>query len=179
MKNLTKIKLIRSVIASKDYSDKDKLRLIKNLIDETLPSITSPETSQFLNDTKKEVGGSQINQADQLINKLPKKIANRVRELYDKNLKYENLPEIIETGFVWEETTEKDQYWYDLITLLIYYTKLPQPYQDQAIKNIDISFKGKNKKVIIESLKQAILWGFFWELTPEKGQYWYELHKSL
>lgn len=173
MKNSTKIKLIKAITSYAGYTDKDKIRLIKNLLDETLSNNTPPETSQFLNDVKKGVGGSQT---DKLLTKLPKKLAYRITEIYDRDLSYKNLSEIIEAGFIWESTSEGEEYWYKLSRLVYFYGKLPQPYQDQALKNIDMDCV---RDLRLDTLAQSVGNGFFWKNTEQGYDYWDKLFKTL
>lgn len=168
MKNSTKIKLIKAITSYTSYTDKDKLRLIKNLLDETLLSSTI-QTDQPTNNTKVET------QTDRLLTKLPKKLAYRITEIYDRDLSYKNLSEIIEAGFIWESTSEGEEYWYRLSRLVYFYEKLPQPYQDQALKNIDMDFN--NTK--IDFLKDAVYYGFDWSKSPQESDYWSKLYESL
>lgn len=193
MKKSTKIKLIRALTSSTDYTDKDKLRLIKNLLDETLPSSTrntqtkatefpiisedatlkvtvDPKVEQYLTTTTS-------NPRYQLqINQLPDKIASRVLELYNKDETYETLPNLIKAGFVWSKTTEGHEYWQKLYTIITHFQTLPQPYQDQAIKNIDMDFvKGSR----IDTLAESIGNGFFWKNTEQGYDYWDKLYDTL
>lgn len=169
MKNSTKIKLIKAVTSYVGYTDKDKLRLIKNLLDETLPSSTI-QTDQPTNNTKVET------QTDRLLTKLPKKLAYRITEIYDRDLSYKNLSEILKAGFIWESTSEGEEYWDKLSKLVYFYGKLPQPYQDQALKNIDMDCV---RDLRLDTLAQSVGNGFFWKDTEQGYDYWDKLSKTL
>lgn len=78
MKKSTKINLIRAVTSSKDYNNKDKLRLIRNLLDETLPS-----SSQLSTDPQEQTGGSisiETKEANQFLTR-SEKLSEAIAEL--------------------------------------------------------------------------------------------------
>lgn len=187
MKKSTKIKLIRAVTSSKDYTDKDKLRLIKNLLDETLPSSTL-KTEQLSTDPQNQTGGSinietkeanqfltSTNKTDLLLAKLPTDITTKVQSYYDKR-EYDTLLELIECGFIWDETPEGSEYWAKLVKIIYHFQTLPQPYQDQAIKNIDMEYAGGSSVV---TLKQSVFNGFSWCGTEQEITYWEKFYETL
>jgi hypothetical protein len=169
MKNSTKIKLIKAITSYTGYTNKDKLRLIKNLLDETLLSSTI-QTDQPTNNIKVET------QTEHLLTKLPKKLAYRITEIYDRDLSYKNLSEIIEAGFIWGSTSAGEEYWDKLSKLVYFYGKLPQPYQDQALKNIDMDCVGDLR---LDTIAQSVGNGFFWKNTEQGYDYWDKLFKTL
>ena len=58
-------------------------------------------------------------------------------------------------------------------TILEWLEELPEPYRSQAIKNYDGEFKDA------ATLSDALAYAFSWYASPEKKDYWKDLHTKL